>query len=50
MKEIIQETELKLSKSQRQNVMNDHVQNENRLNDFFSTNYPTNRRYYIENL
>lgn len=33
MKELTGETELKLSKSQLQNVINDHVQKENGLND-----------------
>ena len=36
MKELTGETELKLSKSQLQNVINDHVQKENGLNDLFS--------------
>lgn len=36
MKELTGETELKLSKSQLQNVINDHIQKENGLNDLFS--------------
>ena len=36
MKEKKQETELKLSKTQVQNVINDHLQKENGLNDLFA--------------
>ena len=36
MKELTGETELNLSKSQLQNVINDHIQKENGLNDLFS--------------
>lgn len=36
MKELIGETGIKLSKTQLQNVINDHVQKENGLNDLFS--------------
>ena len=36
MKELTGETELKLSKTQLQNVINDHIQKENGLNDLFA--------------
>ena len=36
MKELMQETELKLSKSQVQNVINDYTKKENGLNDLFT--------------
>ena len=36
MKELIGETELKLSKNQLQNVINDHIQKKDGLNDLFS--------------
>ncbi|MDA0194170.1 MAG: transposase [Bacteroidetes bacterium] len=36
MKELNQETESKLTKPQLQNVINDHIQNENELNEVFA--------------